>query len=79
MATGADRPHDASKLPHGYSDAEIADLFPTIAAAAAPENAEDWKPEMERRHDVTYEYMSQAGQAASRLRRRNFHGGKIVK
>ena len=43
-ATRVDQPHDASRLPHKHSDIEINELFPTIEAAAAPENCDDWNP-----------------------------------
>ena len=52
----ADRPHDASRLPHKHSRKEIAELFPTITAAAAPVNSEDWIPEDERRNLKMYEF-----------------------
>ena len=54
--TETGRPHDASRLPHKHSQKEIAKLFPTIAAAEAPPNAEDWKPEDERRKERMYEF-----------------------
>ena len=41
-ATRADQPHDASRLPHRYPDIEIDELFPTIEAAAPPDNCDDW-------------------------------------
>ena len=41
-ATRVDQPHDASRLPHKYLDTEISELFPTIEAAAAPDNCDDW-------------------------------------
>ena len=49
--TEVDRPHDGTRLPHEYSLTEIADLFPTITAAAAPLNADDWIPEHARGED----------------------------
>ena len=52
----ADRPHDASRLPHKHSRKEIAELFPTITAAAAPINSEDWTPESERENQKMYEF-----------------------
>ena len=67
--------HDASRLPHKHSDTEIADLFPTIDAAAAVDNAEDWLPdgEQEQRFGyVRYEYMS------SRQGRQRGRGGATV-
>ena len=54
--TEACRPHDANRLPHKHSQKEIAKLFPTITAAEAPPNAEDWKPEDERRKERMYEF-----------------------
>ena len=53
--TEADRPHDGTRLPHEYSLKEIADLFPTITAAAAPPNADDWIPENEQKNQRMYE------------------------
>ena len=41
-AARVDQPHDVSRLPHKYPDDEISDLFPTIEAAAAPDNCDDW-------------------------------------
>ena len=42
IATKVDQPHDASRLPHKHSDIEISELFPTIQAAVAPDNCDDW-------------------------------------
>ena len=36
--------HDASRLPHLHSHDEIRRLFPTIPAAPAQSNPEDWIP-----------------------------------
>ena len=54
--TEASRPHDSTRLPHKYSRRDIARMFPTITAAEAPPNAEDWKPEEERRKERMYEF-----------------------
>ena len=35
-------PHDATRLPHKHSDAELDKYFPIITAAPLVENAEDW-------------------------------------
>ena len=37
--------HDESRLPHLHSDEEIDRFFPTIAAAPAQANLEDWNPD----------------------------------
>jgi hypothetical protein len=34
--------HDADRLPHLHSEAEIAEMFPTIPAAPAQQNLNDW-------------------------------------
>ena len=57
VAAKVDQPHDATRLPHKHSDIEIADLFPTIVAAPAPENAEDWDSGVECRHARYYASM----------------------
>jgi hypothetical protein len=36
--------HDAGRLPHLHSEAEIAEMFPTIPAAPAQQNLNDWNP-----------------------------------
>ena len=36
--------HDAGRLPHLHSEAEIAKMFPTIPAAPAQPNLNDWNP-----------------------------------
>ena len=41
----SEMPHDESRLPHRHSDEEILKLFPTITAAPAQDNVEDWVPE----------------------------------
>ena len=52
--------HDPNILPHMYSEAEILRLFPTISAAAAPINVEDWK-------EVTEDDMGKADARGRRI------------
>ena len=47
--------HDERTLPHLYEEADVEKMFPSIAAAEAQPNAEDWDPgagreELEREH-----------------------------
>ena len=58
-AARVDQPHDASRLPHKYPDTEISELFPTIEAAAAPDNCDDWS-EAEA-CSVNYDYVGGRG------------------
>ena len=66
-ATRVDQPHDASRLPHKHSDIEINELFPTIEAAAAPDNCDDW---IAAGSSVKYEYVSDRGIRRGRQRER---------
>ena len=45
IAVRSEEFHDESRLPHRHTDVEIDELFPTIEAAAKPDNVEDWQPD----------------------------------
>ena len=68
VATRAEHPHDPNRLPLAHSDTEISELFPTIEAAAAPDNCEDFDADTYVRHD----YMA----VGVRNRRRGDHRGR---
>jgi hypothetical protein len=40
--------HDETVLPHMYAEYDIERMFPSIPAAAAAENVEDWQPDEQR-------------------------------
>ena len=43
--------HDETRLPHMYSDEDIAKLFPLITAPPMGENVEDWQPAEQPQED----------------------------
>ena len=46
-----DVPHDETRLPHAYSDDDIARLFPTIEAAPEPPNTNDYDHRLDDDYD----------------------------
>ena len=60
-AETVDVPHDESRLPHMYPVDEIARLFPTIVAAPAAANVDDYNP----RRDDDDGYLQQRGSGKS--------------
>ena len=64
VAETANVPHDESRLPHMYPVDEIAWLFPTIAAAPAQANVDDYNP----RRDDDDGYLQQRGIGKSEKR-----------
>ena len=66
--TEATKPHDIGRLPHCHSESEIAELFPSIVAASAPENVDDWIPDSREHHLCSKEYLSRQGRQLLRGR-----------
>ena len=59
VADDAGLEYDIGKLPHDLSDHDIERLFPSIGAADANDNVDDWRPETLRRHHQLFEFQGE--------------------